>query len=76
MGQDTKNMLSIDSSMLMVVSNFIYLVSIISANLCFDAEINAHIGKAATAMGKLNKRPHSKHQAEGLPGVHTQSTSA
>lgn len=78
MGQDTKNILSTDSSMLVVVSNLMYLGSIISANLGLDAEINAHIGKTATAMGTLSKRakllPHSKHQTESLPGVCTQPT--
>ena len=46
----------IDGSNLSVVDNFKYLGSTISSNLSLDVEINAHIGKAATVMAKLNKR--------------------
>ena len=35
--------------------NFKYLGSTISSNLSLDVEINASIGKAVTAMAKLNK---------------------
>ena len=46
----------IDGSNLSMVDNFKYLGSTISSNLSPDVEINAHIGKAATVMAKLNKR--------------------
>ena len=46
----------IDGSNLSVDDNFKYLGSTISSNLSLDVEINAHIGKAATVMAKLNKR--------------------
>ena len=46
----------IDGSNLSVVDKFKYLGSTISNNLSLDVEINAHIGKAATVMAKLNKR--------------------
>ena len=46
----------IDGSNLSVLDNFKYLGSTISSNLLLDVEINAHIGKAATVMAKLNKR--------------------
>ena len=46
----------IDGSNLSVVDNFKYLGSTISSNPSHDVEINAHIGKAATVMAKLNKR--------------------
>ena len=46
----------IDGSNFFVLDNFKYLGSTISSNLSLDVEINAHIGKAATVMAKLNKR--------------------
>ena len=45
----------IDGSNLSVVDNFKYLRSTISSNLSLNVEINAHIGKAAPVMAKLNK---------------------
>ena len=46
----------IDGSNLSVVDNFKYLGSTISSNLSLNVEINAHIGKTATVMVKLNKK--------------------
>ena len=58
MAQNAEIPLSVytDGSNLSVVDNFKYLGSTISSNLSLDVEINAHIGKAATVMAKLNKR--------------------
>ena len=39
-----------------VVDNFTYLGSCISSNLSLDSELNVRIGKAATAMARLEKR--------------------
>ena len=57
MTQDTEIPPSIyfDGSNLSVVDNFKYLGSTISSKLSLNVEINAHIGKAATVMAKLNK---------------------
>ena len=52
MAQDAE----IPSSIYIVVDNYKYLGSTISSNLSLDVEINARIGKATTAMTKLNKR--------------------
>ena len=58
MAHDAENPPSIytDGSSLSVVDNFESLGSTISNNLSLDVEINAHIGKAAIVMAKLNKR--------------------
>ena len=58
MAQDAEisHSIYIDDSNLSMVDNFKYLGSTISSNPSHDVEINAHIGKAATVMAKLNKR--------------------
>ena len=58
MGQDvsTTPTITIGDHILEVVDKFTYLGSTVSSNLSLDAELNARIGKAATAMARLAKR--------------------
>ena len=55
-GSEIPPSIYIDGSNCSVVDNFKYLGSIISSNLSLKVEINAHIGKSAIVMAKLNKR--------------------
>ena len=48
--------ISVGDYTLEAVENFTYLGSSISSNLSLDAELNKRIGKAATAMARLEKR--------------------
>lgn len=48
--------ITIGEHALEVVDNFTYLGSCISSNLSLDSELNVRIGKAATAMARLEKR--------------------
>ncbi|KAI0207952.1 hypothetical protein LSAT2_007398 [Lamellibrachia satsuma] len=52
---------STDDHTLEEVEEFINLGSTITSNLFFDAEINKHTGKAATAMSRLSKRVWEKN---------------
>ena len=53
--EDILSLISIDGCNLSVVDKFRYLEWTISNNLSLDVVINAHNGKAATVMAKLNK---------------------
>ena len=50
---DTSQTITIDDYQLKVIHQFTYLGSTISDSLSLDAEINMHIGKAATTLGRL-----------------------
>ena len=50
---DTPPVIAIDNYELSIVHQFTYLRSTISDNLSLDVEINQHIGKAATTLGRL-----------------------
>ncbi|XP_076451257.1 uncharacterized protein LOC143287198 [Babylonia areolata] len=58
MGQDVSSTpsISIVDFTLEIIEDFTYLGSTISSNLSLDAELNKQIGKAATAMARLEKR--------------------
>ena len=58
MGQDTGSAptISINDHELDVIHDFVYLGSAISDTLSLDAELNRHIGKAATTMTRLTTK--------------------
>ena len=55
-GTDSTPVIKLNGNTLNTVEKFVYLGSTISSTLSLDEELNARIGKAAAAFGKLNKR--------------------
>lgn len=72
MGQGVSStpQISIGNHTLEVVDNFTYLGSNISSNLSLDAQLNVHIGKAATAMASCAKRvADDQHKDESVQSM-------